>query len=85
MIVPTPWGLVPGGARVRLSTGRVVYVLDRIPGHPELVMLRNASGSTRPATVDPAALVDVVFDEVAAAVASLRGRFPHVEFIREGL
>ena len=83
MIISIPWGQVPGGARVRLSTGRIVHVLDRVPGLPSLAVLRNGHGQTRPITVDPAAPADVVFDELSVAVASLKQRFAKVEFIRE--
>lgn len=83
MIVEIPWGQVPGGARVRLSSGRVVHVLDRVPGLPSLAVLRNSHGATRPITVDPAAMADVLFDTQDAAVAVLRAQFPAIEFLRE--
>lgn len=83
MIVGVPWTQVGGGMRVRLSTGRIVHVLDRIPGLPHIAVLRNGAGQTRPATVDPAALAEVVFDELSAAEAMLRAAFPRLEFLME--
>ena len=85
MSVPIPmrWRDVPGGVRVVLPTGRIAHVLDRVVGAPGAVVLRNASGQTRGITVDPDATVPVLFDEYELAVASLKARFPNVEFLRE--
>ncbi|HEX5997291.1 MAG TPA: hypothetical protein VFY84_19295 [Jiangellales bacterium] len=75
-----PWAEVPGGAKVVLSSGRVVRVLERIPGVTHLVNLRNEHGDTRALVVDPGAVVPVIFDEEFAAYASLKTRFGHVEY-----
>lgn len=83
MILPVRWHDVRGGMRVILSSGRVVHVCERIEAMPELAMLRNAHGRTAAIRVDPQAVVPVVFDTRDAVVASLRVRFPKVEFIRE--
>lgn len=86
MIIPTRWRDVPGGVRVRLSTGRVAYVLPRVPGLPGMAMLRidaDRKGGTRAVVVDPDAYADVLFGDFDLALASLRERFPDTEFIRE--
>jgi hypothetical protein len=83
VIIAMRWSEVAGGMRVILSTGRIVHVLDRVPGLPGVAMLRNAHGRTASATVDPGAVVPVVFDEQDVALAHLKTRFTRVEFIRE--
>lgn len=81
--VSIAWGQVPGNVRVQLSTGRVVRILDRIPGRPDLVLMRAAHGDTRLVTVDPLAPAQVLIGTEEQVAAALRTRFPHVEFIRE--
>lgn len=83
VIIPMRWADVPGGVRVVLSSGRVAHVLDRIPGMPALVMLRNATGHTRGVQVDPNAVVPMIFDEQETAAAVLRTAFPSIEYLRE--
>jgi len=79
------WSDAPGGVRVILPTGRVVHLLDRVPGLAGLAMLRDARGRTAPLRVDPGATVPVLFEEPEAAVAALKTVFHDVEFIREVL
>lgn len=88
MIIPMRWRDVPGGVRVILSSGRVAHVLDRIDGAPGVVGLRNEHGVTSKTgtaviQVDPDATVPVVFAELEAMIASLKVRFPKVEYLRE--
>lgn len=86
MIIPTRWRDVPGEVRVRLSTGRIAYVMPRVPGLPHMVVLRigrDTPGGTRAVVVDPDAYADVLFDEFDLAQASLKVRFGAVEFVRE--
>lgn len=80
--MPVRWADVAGGHKVILPSGRIAHVLERVPGAPDLVMLRNDHGDTRPMTVDPGAYVPVIFDEEIDAYASLKAVFPHVEFLR---
>lgn len=83
MIITTPWGAVAGGVRVRLSTSRVVHILDRIPGRPDLVLMRSSGGATRLASVDPRATAQVLIEAPELAVIALRRHFPRIEYLRE--
>lgn len=83
MIIATPWGCVPNGARVVLSTGRVVHVLPRVPGLPGVVGIRTDHGKSAVINVDPSMPVPQLIEQQDVAVATLREAFPDIEYLME--
>ena len=81
MIIPVKWSQVTPQFRVALPTGRVVICLW-VNAEAGVALLRDDAGDTRPLTIDPEATVPMVVAEQELALASLRERFPDVEFMR---
>lgn len=84
-MIPLPWSRVPHNARVVLSSGRIVHLIESVPlpAGGILVRLRDDLGRTRDVTMAPdTAPALVLTEQEDMAVMMLAQHFPTVEFLR---
>lgn len=83
-MIITSYDQCPPNTRIVLTSGRIAHVVSVVPfGSNLLVRLRDATGRTRDITASRTDLaLWAPFDIEDLAVASLRERFPDIEFLR---